>query len=58
MLPSSRKPTSNIKKYSETAIPFLVDEMVKMGVKKDLLTAKICGGATMFKHVESSLMVV
>jgi len=56
MLPASRKEPLNVKKYAVTAIPLLVDEMVKAGGKRQNFTAKLCGGATMFKHAETSLM--
>ncbi len=56
MLPSSKKPSNNLKKYADTAIPFMVDEMIKLGAQKDRLVAKLAGGATMFKHTENSLM--
>ena len=56
MLPSSKKMGGNLKKYSETAIPLMISEMVEAGADRKNMTAKIAGGATMFKHVESSLM--
>lgn len=56
MLPSAKKDGGNIKKYSETAIPFLIKELMEAGSLKRNLKAKIAGGATMFKNVESSLM--
>ncbi len=56
MLPASRKPVNNIKKYAETAIPAMIDEMISAGASENRIVAKIAGGATMFKHVESSLM--
>jgi len=56
MLPSSKKPSNNIKKYADTAIPFMIDEMIKLGAQKERMVAKLAGGATMFKHTENSLM--
>jgi chemotaxis protein CheD len=56
MLPSAKKMGGNLKKYSETAIPLLINDMVEAGADRKNMTAKIAGGATMFKHVESSLM--
>jgi len=56
MLPSSKKPSNNLKKYADTAIPLMIDEMIKMGVETERLVAKLAGGATMFKHTENSLM--
>ncbi len=56
MLPSSKKPSNNLKKYADTAIPLMIDEMMKIGAIQDRMVAKLAGGATMFKHSENSLM--
>ncbi len=56
MLPSAKKPAGNLKKYSETAIPLMISEMIEAGASKHNMTAKIAGGATMFKHLETSMM--
>ena len=56
MLPSSKKPANNIKKYAETAIPYMIDEMIKMGADRRRMIAKIAGGSTMFRHTENTLM--
>jgi len=56
MLPSSKKPSNNLKKYADTAIPLMIEEMIKIGAVKDRMVAKLAGGATMFKHSENSLM--
>jgi len=56
MLPSSKKPSNNLKKYADTAIPLMIDEMKKLGADRDRMIAKLAGGATMFKHTENSLM--
>jgi len=56
MLPSAKKPAGNLKKYSETAIPLMISEMLEAGASKHNMTAKIAGGATMFKHLETSMM--
>ena len=56
MLPSSKKPSNNLKKYADTAIPLMIDEMMKLGAEKERMVAKLAGGATMFKHTENSLM--
>ncbi len=56
MLPSTNKPAVNIKKYSETAIPFLVEEMVQAGARRSNMTAKICGGASMLENFKNSVM--
>ncbi len=36
-------------KYADTAIPILLDKLCKEGCKKENLSAKIAGGASMFK---------
>ncbi len=36
-------------KYADTAIPFLLNSLYKEGCKKENLSAKISGGASMFK---------
>jgi chemotaxis protein CheD len=56
MLPSGKKSTNNMKKYADTAIPILIDEMIKLGSDKGRLIVKLAGGATMFKHTENSIM--
>jgi len=56
MLPSSKKPSNNLKKYADTAIPLMIDEMIKLGADSSRMVAKLAGGATMFKHSENSLM--
>ncbi len=38
-----------IVKYADTGIPFLIEELNNLGAKKRRLTAKIVGGAGMFK---------
>ncbi len=60
MLPSSslcREKTPNVAKYADTAIPYLLDEMVKKGAKMHSIKAKIAGGAEMFNFsTESNVM--
>ncbi len=36
-------------KYADTAIPLLLDTLYKQGCKKESMSAKIAGGASMFK---------
>lgn len=36
-------------KYADTAIPFMIDELKDLGAKKRRISAKIVGGAGMFK---------
>jgi chemotaxis protein CheD len=40
-------------KYADTAIPILLEKLLKEGCKKENLTAKIAGGASMFKFKSS-----
>ncbi len=56
MLPTSKKPSHNIKKYADTAIPLMIDEMLALGAGRERMIAKLAGGATMFKHTGNSLM--
>lgn len=51
MLPDSKcfSSITNPYKYADTAIPLVIDELVKRGAMKFRLTAKIAGGAQMFK---------
>ena len=49
LLPISQKGKDYPEKYASTAIPLLVDQLLKKGAKKEFLSAKIAGGASMFK---------
>lgn len=49
LLPQNQKGNPNLEKYADTAIPFLVKELLKDGSKKENLSVKIAGGASMFK---------
>lgn len=55
MLADSSKFTNktNLHKYADTAIPILINEMEKLGCDKKDITAKIAGGAQMFKSADS-----
>ncbi|EPR13099.1 chemotaxis protein CheD [Ruminiclostridium papyrosolvens] len=56
MLPCSEqaKNNSNIAKFADTAIVKLVDDMIKLGARKDKIVAKLAGGAQMFVFNQSS----
>ena len=54
LLPLSQDAAANPEKYADTGIPLLVKRLIKDGANKDFLSAKIAGGASMFKF-ESNL---
>lgn len=56
MLPDSKQARAivNTAKYADTAIPLLIEEMVKLGANKSKLIAKIAGGAQMFNFAGTS----
>jgi chemotaxis protein CheD len=43
-------------KYADTAIPLLVESLLKKGCQREFMSAKIAGGATMFRF-KSNLML-
>jgi chemotaxis protein CheD len=49
--PTLARDRSNPAKFPETAVPLLVDEMVKLGAKRERLRARLVGGASMFARV-------
>jgi len=49
LLPLDTANGANPEKYADTAIPLLVQMLLKEGAKKEFLSAKIAGGASMFK---------
>ncbi|MCX7922399.1 MAG: chemotaxis protein CheD [Clostridia bacterium] len=59
MLPSSMqaKNNSNIAKFADTAVVKLVEDMKKLGVRKENLVAKLAGGAQMFAFNQQSDMM-
>lgn len=50
MLPDSRgvKPLEKAGKFADTAVPAIINEMIKKGASKSRMKAKIAGGAQMF----------
>lgn len=44
-------------KYADTAIPILIEKLIKMGSRKYALKAKLAGGAQMFQFTSSSNMM-
>ena len=49
LLPNDTSNGATIEKFADTAIPFLVQQLLKEGAKKEFMSAKIAGGASMFK---------
>lgn len=57
MLPSSSdNDQARKEKYADTAIPLLLERLIKLGADKRRIIAKIVGGATMFKISVDSLI--
>lgn len=56
MLPSMNDGSTAVKKYADTAIPMMLEEMEKQGAERGRVTAKIVGGARMFNVSENSMM--
>jgi len=56
MLPEMNDRATNKKKYADTAIPIMVEEMLSRGATRGQIVAKIAGGATMFKIGANSMM--
>lgn len=57
MLPDStaiRNSQQNIAKFADTGIVELVNQMIKLGAKKERMVAKIAGGAMMFAFKSQS----
>ncbi|GGM21571.1 chemoreceptor glutamine deamidase CheD [Paraliobacillus quinghaiensis] len=60
MLPSSslsKRSDLNQLKYADTAVPLLIDTLIKEGARKYALKAKIAGGAQMFSFSSSNDML-
>ncbi len=56
MLPVRKTEASSAKKYADTAMPLLLEDMHKLGSDSSRIVAKIVGGATMFNLSENSMM--
>lgn len=56
MLPDSTQARSaeNPAKFANTALPLMLDEMLKMGAIKSRITAKIAGGSQMFTFANAT----
>lgn len=53
LLPADTSNGTAIEKFAETAIPYMVQLLLKEGAKKEFMSAKIAGGASMFKFEAS-----
>ena len=53
LLPNDTSGGRKPEKYADTAIPLLINQLIKDGAKKEFMSAKIIGGASMFKFKSS-----
>jgi chemotaxis protein CheD len=60
MLPSSRLSSKMTMpgKFADTAVPAMLDEMVRRGASRDRLVAKLVGGANMFAFLPQSTVSI
>jgi chemotaxis protein CheD len=49
---------SNPAKFAETAVPFLVEEMVRLGAAPERLRARLVGGAAMFANLAGGMAMM
>lgn len=56
MLPDSKQARSaeNPAKFADTALPLMLDEVIKLGAAKSRIIAKIAGGAQMFTFANAT----
>lgn len=56
MLPDSTQARSadNIAKFADTALPAMLNDIIKLGANKSRITAKIAGGAQMFTFTNAT----
>ena len=47
---------ANPEKYANTAVPILVEMLLKQGCKREFMSAKIAGGAAMFKFTQGNVL--
>lgn len=60
MLPSSKLAANeqiNNAKYADTAVPILVDSMIKLGADRRSITGKLAGGSQMFQFKSANDML-
>ncbi|MDA3901490.1 MAG: chemotaxis protein CheD [Spirochaetes bacterium] len=53
LLSKSTNP-SQPEKFADTAIPALIDQLLKQGCRREFMSAKIAGGASMFKFTSQT----
>jgi chemotaxis protein CheD len=53
LLPTDQSGGANPEKYADTAIPLIVERLIKLGAKKEYMSAKIAGGSSMFKFASN-----
>ena len=49
LLPNDTSNGATPEKFADTAVPYMVQLLLKEGAKKEFMSAKIAGGASMFK---------
>lgn len=49
LLPNGSNQQEQPEKFAETAVPLLINMLLKQGCKREFMSAKIAGGASMFK---------
>ncbi|GMA49015.1 chemoreceptor glutamine deamidase CheD [Alicyclobacillus contaminans] len=54
MLPTSPVGATNVTKYADVGVPWLFEQVMKIGGKRDFIRAKIAGGAQMFASAGQS----
>ena len=56
MLPDSTqaRATDNTAKFADTAIPVLLEQILRLGAQKSRVTAKIAGGSQMFSFAQAT----
>lgn len=56
MLPDSTqaRATDNQAKFADTALPLLLDQILRLGAVRSRITAKIAGGSQMFSFVQAT----
>ncbi|MCU0846334.1 MAG: chemotaxis protein CheD [Spirochaetes bacterium] len=56
LLPSNLSDSTRPEKFADTAVPMLVKQLIGEGARKEFLSAKIAGGASMFKFGANTML--